>query len=163
MTDCITILRTASQAAELVGACLQADATIHAARIQATAARQAGTMSLIAGLGAAFAVVGAYWSALVQVRLAERQQLARSIAYRTHMLLLLQNAIQEVDSPYSALTANILLRRIDMQQEPITFASCDILSEELSTANFERHALLGCNVQSLLTASTNKIKPQSGV
>lgn len=95
MTDCISVLQDVRNHTEaLVSACLQAEATIHAARIQASAARQAGTMGLIAGLvagvGALLAAGVAYWSVGEQVRVVRDQERARVQAYRHYLVIMVE-------------------------------------------------------------------------
>ncbi len=84
MADCTTILHAATSASDLVAACFQADATIHAAKIQAKSATNAGIMALLAGVAALIAGILAYSSAMSQVHLTERQHAARAAAYRWH-------------------------------------------------------------------------------
>lgn len=158
MTDCITILRAAGQANELVAACLQADATIHAARIQATAARQAGTMGLFAGLGAVLAAAAAYWSARIQIRLVEQQHVSKTLSYKSHILSLVKRAIQELSSTQSCLHAKYLYRLNSADKSSFTLSNCKILAQEISTENFERHALLGGDVYSIFASLRNQIE-----
>lgn len=103
MIDCSNILSAVDRHGEvLVSACIQAEAAIHAARIQATAARQAGTMGLIAGLvagvGALLAAGVAYWSVRSEARAAQKQDQMRQSSYRHHLLGMARWALRDLST-----------------------------------------------------------------
>ena len=70
-TSCGEVLRKVPATSDLWAACIQGDAAIFAAKIQARAATNAGWLATAAGLSALIAAAIAYLAAGRQVRLAE--------------------------------------------------------------------------------------------
>lgn len=154
MADCATMLQALLHNAEattkmlqkhdVISACIQASETEHAARIGATATRQAANWGLLTGFSALGAAGIAYVSVRMQIRLTESQNRARRIAYQRHFGLLVAIFKIEVISLLIRLQEadeNILRKEIK-KSTPFLVR----LRDEISTINWDRHALLGESV-----------------
>ncbi len=156
MADCVAALHAVFGAAsagellrapEIVSACMQAAAIEHAARIQATAARQAGTMTLVAGMGAVAGGAFTIMAAWLQLRPMAAERRFRSLAYRQHLSHAAVLARAEIDGLADRLSAGKIaaLAGSGALDLPVTTE----LQAELSIQNWERHALFGTRFPSV--------------
>jgi hypothetical protein len=150
MISCPDILRAAeATSADLVGACLQADAAIRAAEVQARATIHAGWLTTLTGVTALAAAVIAYLAAGRQVRLTEREYQAKRRVYGRLIyqdLLDFKEAVQSIDDMASSQPGQPPLLPINPIDVPDTFSSL----------RWQEHALLGPDAAVELVATHRK-------
>jgi len=121
---------------------LQAQATIEAARIAAAAAIHAAWIQASAAAGALVAGVLAYIGAVRQVRLQERAQEVRALAYRFRLLRVVDEYHQQVARACAAAEAQLAAFRSGSPSVAITSFQL-VQPRTLHDDNWEAHALLG--------------------
>jgi hypothetical protein len=120
----------------------QAQATIEAARIGAAAAIHAAWIQASAAAGALVAGVLAYIGAVRQVRLQERAQEVRAMAYRFRLLRVVEEYHDQVARACAAAEAQLAAFRSDSASVAITSFQL-VQPRTLHDDNWEAHALLG--------------------
>lgn len=120
----------------------QAQATIEAARIAAAAAIHAAWIQASAAAGALVAGVLAYIGAVRQVRLQERAQEVRALAYRFRLLRVVEEYHQQVARACAAAEAQLAAFRSGSLSVAITSFQL-VQPRTLHDDNWEAHALLG--------------------
>jgi hypothetical protein len=135
MVDCTALLAN-SNVSELISACLSSRATETAAKLTAAATTRAALIQLGAASFVLIAGVGAYFGAVRQVRLAERQHKAKVAAYKIRMTEIAVRICDHAIINRGHTRSDATIIRI----EPLT------VPEELRPSNWLDHALLGENV-----------------
>ena len=120
----------------------QARATIEAARIGAAAAVHAAWIQATAAAGALAAGVLAYIGAVRQVRLQERTQEVRTLAYRFRLLRVVEEYHAQVARACAAAEAQLAAFRSGSPSVAITSFHL-VQPRTLHDDNWEAHALLG--------------------
>ena len=127
----------------------QAQATIEAARIGAAAAVHAAWIQASAAAGALAAGVLAYIGAVRQVRLQERAQEVRALAYRFRLLRVVEEYHEQVARACAVSEAQLSAFRSGSASVAIT--SFQLLKPRmLHDDNWEAHALLGRRAVALI-------------
>ena len=120
----------------------QAQATIEAARIGADAAIHAAWIQATAAAGALAAGVLAYVGAVRQVRLQERAQEVRALAYRFRLLRVVEEYHDQVAR--ACAVAELQLAAFHSGAASVAIASFQLVQPRmLHDDNWEAHALLG--------------------
>jgi len=120
----------------------QAQATIEAARIGAAAATHAAWIQATAAAGALAAGVLAYIGAVRQVRLQERAQEVRALAYRFRLLRIVEEYHDQVAR--ACAVAESQLAAFRSGSASVTITSFQLVQPRtLHDDNWEAHALLG--------------------
>ena len=120
----------------------QAQATIEAARIGAAAATHAAWIQATAAAGALAAGVLAYIGAVRQVRLQERAQEVRALAYRFRLLRIVEEYHDQVAR--ACAVAESQLAAFRSGSASVTITSFQLVKPRmLHDDNWEAHALLG--------------------
>lgn len=127
----------------------QAAATIEAARITADAAIHAAWIQVGAALGAIGAGVLAYIGAVRQVRLQERAQEARTVAYRFRLSRIVDAYHARIAEAYSVAKAQLEKFQGDHASVEITSFRV-VRPQTLHDENWEVHALLGLRAVELI-------------
>lgn len=142
MIDYCTILLNQATKSDILSACIQAAAAIHAGELQANAARLAGWMTFGTGFFALAAGFLAYRASTVQTRQLERQRTTRMAAYAAHVCITTLRARDELIEVFLRFKA-IEGGSIEANLNDLYFTSISLLRDELKSTKWEDQALLG--------------------
>lgn len=144
MTDCVDLIKAFSVSTDtkdLLSACLQSQATVHAGKIQAKAITLSGWLTLGAAFAALIGAVVAYWSALRQVSLNENEHKIKAFAYKTYLSDCANDLSAALDrTHFEAVGATMVY---DQSQAALTEDPLLIIdADEFGSHNWERHSIL---------------------
>ena len=140
-SDILSAVGTPQHSTDLLSACLQADAAIQAARMQAAATTNAGWLTVGTGVTALVAAFIAYLAAGRQVRLTERQYQARRKVYAS----LIYQTLHDVAKNAEEIEKFGFSTPTDLFGQDLGFAflaAYEVHKEALSDRHWERHAML---------------------
>jgi hypothetical protein len=130
----------------------QAQATIEAARLAATATLRGAWIQAAAGFSAIIAGCLAYFGAVRQVRLQERAHEIRALAYRFRLSKVVETYLAQVNEAFSAAKQQLSAYEVNRCSAAITSFRI-AMPPTLQDGNWEVHALLGRRaVELILTA-----------